>query len=331
MKIKSAIKPLAFLSFILFLSLHLSPQAGKGRINGIVQDEAGNPIEDAKITALSSDTKLEATTNEKGEWAILGLDTGYWRITANAEGYSPSFIETYIRQLRRNPKITFTLKKIAIKTDVPIIEDETSIQTFEQGIKLYEEKKYDEAITAFQEFIQKNPKVYQARINLGNCYKDKDELDKALEQFHLVLDTVREVKGDLKGDDASARALAAIGEIYLKKEDYEKAQSYLLKAIELYPKDEILAYNIGEIFFNSNKMDEAIKYFELAAQIRKDWEKPYLKLGYVYLNKTEYKKALENFNKFLEVESESPDAQTIRNLIPHLEGMIKKEEQFLIL
>ena len=326
---KSLFKLFAFLSIIMIITLQLHSQEGlgKGRISGKVKDEAGNPIQDAKITAQSLSTaKMEVTSDEKGEWAILGLGTGFWRITATAKGYGPSFVEVNVRQLRRNPSITFTLKKITALTDMPVVEDKTTVQLFKQGDQFYSEKKYDEAIAAYQEFLQKNPNVYQVRINIGNCYKEKGEFDKALEQYNLVLETVKKVKGDLKEDDAPAKALAATGEIYLKKEDYETAQSYLIQAIELYPKDETLAYNIGEIYFNGGKMDEAIKYFKMATQIREDWGKPYLKLGYVHLNKTEYSKSIEYFNKFLEVEPESPEAPTIRNLIPHLEKMVKKEE-----
>jgi len=327
---KSIIKLIALLSILLFFSLQLHSQEGlgKGRISGKVKDEAGNPVKNAKITAqlLKKDVKLEATSDEKGEWAILGLGTGFWRITAAAKGYGPSDLEVNVRQLRKNPPIIFTLKKITEITAMPVIEDETTVQLFEQGDQFFSEKKYDEAIAAYQEFLQKNPSVYKIRINIGNCYKEKGEFDKALEQYSLVIAAAKKAEVDLKEDDASAKALAASGEIYLKKEDYETAQSYFLQAIEIYSKDETLAYNIGEIYFNSLKMDEAIKYFEMATQIREDWGKPYLKLGYVHLNKAEYSKSIEYFNKFLEIEPESPEAPTIRNLIPYLEKMIKKEE-----
>ena len=327
---KSIFKFFTFLSIILFLTFQLHSQEGlgKGRISGKVEDEAGNPIKDAAITAQSmkAEVKLEVNSDEKGDWAILGLGTGFWRVTAAAKGYAPSFVEINARQLRRNPPIVFVLKKIATVTDMPVIEDESTVQLFEQGIQFFSEKKYDEAIAAFQDFLQKNPSVYQVRINIGNCYKEKGEFDKALEQYNLVIEEVKNVKGDIKEDDAVAKALAATGEVYLKKEDYETAQSYLLQAIELYPKDETLAYNIGEIYFSSGKMDEAIKYLEMATHIKEDWGKPYLKLGYVHLNKAEYGKSIEYFNKFLEIEPESPEAPAIRNLSPHLEKMIKQEE-----
>ena len=299
---KSIFKLLALLSILLFLTLQLHSQEGlgKGRIRGKVKDEAGNPVKNAKITAqsLMADVKMQATSDEKGEWAILGLGTGFWRVTAVAKGYGPSFVEVNVRQLRRNPPITFILKRITAITDMPLIEDETTVQLFEQGDRFLSEKKYDEAIAAYQEFLQENPSVYQIRINIGNCYKEKGEFDKALEQYNLVIAAAKKAKVDLKENDASAKALAASGEIYLKKEDYETAQSYFIQAIEFYSKDETLAYNIGEIYFNSLKMDEAIKYFEMATQIREDWGKPYLKLGYVHLNKAEYSKSIEYFNKF---------------------------------
>jgi len=82
---------------------------------------------------------------------------------------------------------------------------------------------------------------------------------------------------------------------------------------------EILAYNVGEILFSNAKMNEALEYFTMAATIKPTWSDAFLKLGYVHLNKTEYDKAKENFNQFLELDPDHPQAQSVRGILDYLE------------
>ncbi|TET71002.1 MAG: tetratricopeptide repeat protein [Candidatus Aminicenantes bacterium] len=321
MKVEKFLK----LSLIILISLlilgYVIAQGGRGkaRIAGVVLDEEGNPIKSAKIVVQylkNEQIKLEATINKKGEWSILGLGTGMWKVTASAEGYIPTYVDIYVRQLGKNPKITLTLKKTK-SSDKAIIQDEPSFNLLEKANQLFTEKQYDDAIALLEQFLEQNPHAYQASLSIGDCYQEKGELDKAIEEYNSVLEQAK--IDDLIGKEIAAKALAGIGECYLKKEDLETAQNYFKQSIDSYPENEILAYNVGEIYFSNQKIDEAIHYFELSIQIKSDWGPPYLKLGYAYLNKANYEKAGIYLNKFLEIDPESPEALTAKNVIDYLE------------
>lgn len=58
------------------------------------------------------------------------------------------------------------------------------------------------------------------------------------------------------GKEMTAKALAGIGECYLKKQDFESGQNYFKKSIEAYPENELIAYNVGEIYFSNRKLGE---------------------------------------------------------------------------
>jgi len=297
---------------------------GKGRVNGIVVDGNGQPLEGVLIVveSLKYKTKLQGYSDNKGNFAVAGMGTGFWRVTASKKGYSSSSVNMNIRQLRRNPPITFTLQKMT--GFQALMSDEESFELFDKGNLLIKEEKYDEAMALFEEFLTKYPEIYQAHLNIGTCYMKKGELDKAEEEFKLVLDKTLENHGDYKNDpQASLRAFTGLGEIYLRKEDFEASQKYFTQALDISPEDEVAAYNVGEVFFSNQRIDDAIKYFELAIQIKKDWSKPYLKLGYAYLNKGDFNKALENFNKFVEVDPEHPEVPTVKNIITTIEKMKK--------
>ncbi|MGB7295456.1 MAG: tetratricopeptide repeat protein, partial [Candidatus Aminicenantales bacterium] len=268
------------------------------------------------------ETKLDRWSDEKGRFAIVGLGTGMWRIIVSLDGYQSASIEVNVRQLSQNPPIAFTLKKLSGMA--AFAADEEGLALFDKGNSLLAQGNYDEALLAFEEFTGKHPDVYQVRLNIGTCYLKKEALDKAESEFKLVLEKVMETHGDLKKDaDVSLRASTGLGEVFLRRGDFDSAQKYLAQAVDISPHDEAAAYNVGELLFSNQQVDEAITYFELATQINKDWPKPYLKLGYVYLNKGDFAKALENFNIFLTLDPENPEAAQVKTIIETIEKMKK--------
>ncbi|MGQ9471144.1 MAG: tetratricopeptide repeat protein [Candidatus Aminicenantales bacterium] len=304
--------------------LEAQENLGKGRINGTVVDENGNPVEGAVIVveSLQTTTKLEGKSDKKGHFAVAGMGTGMWRITASKSGYLSSSTEMYVRQLTTNPPITFTLKKVTGLA--ALTTDETSMKLFDEGNKLIEAGQYDEALKVFEEFMTKYPQVHQVRLNIGTCYLKKEELDKAEAEFKAVLDKTIEVYGDYKKDPAaSLRAFSGLGEIYLKRNDLDTARKYFTQALEISPEDEVAAYNVAEILFSNQNIDEAIRFYEMAIKIKKDWSKPYHKLGLAYLNKGDYEKALENLRKFLEMDPNNPEAPQVKNIIEAVEKIKK--------
>jgi tetratricopeptide (TPR) repeat protein len=292
---------------------------GKGRIQGLVLDEAGNPIPGAKVLlelmAKETAERVE-TTDKEGEWAMLDLGSGNWRVTVSFEGFIPTTTTVFISQLQKNPKVVLKLKKPEIDKDA-VITDEASLAFIEQATKLFNEKQYDQALAILEQFLAQNPKAYQTQLLIGDCYREKGELDKAIEIYGKA---VEEAKADEKtGLQVSARALAALGDCYVRKNDIANAQVYFKQSIDTNPDNETLAYTVGEVFFSNQKLDEAIQYFTKATEIKSDWAPPYHKLGLVYLNKTDYAKAKENFAKFLTLEPEGETAAQVKNIIEYLD------------
>ncbi|HUU39168.1 MAG TPA: tetratricopeptide repeat protein [Candidatus Desulfaltia sp.] len=309
---------------VLCVSVAAQEEIGRGRITGTVTDEAGAPLEGALVVAQStrSETKLEGRSDDKGRFAIAGLGTGSWRVTASIDGYQGSSVEMSVRQLSQNPPISFTLKKLSGMA--AFAADKEALALFDRGNTLLSQGNYDEALQMFEDFAAKHPEIYQVHLNIGTCYLKKEELEKAESEFKLVLDKVVEAHGDLKKDaDASLRASTGLGEVFLRRGDFEAAQKYLAQAVDISPQDEAAAYNVGELLFSNQKIDEAIRYLELATQIKKDWPKPYMKLGYVYLNKGDFAKALENFNTFLTLDPGNPEAAQVKSIIETIEKMKK--------
>lgn len=320
------------LSFIIGLSLIVLgsvPTAaqegmGRGRVSGDIKDESGAAIEGALVSAqsLQGNAKFETQTDKKGHFALAGFGTGMWRFTISKEGYTALVQDVAVHQLKTNAPMSLIMKKSSGLAGLQ--SDKAGLESIDKGNALIAEGKYDEALALFESFLVKYPEVYQARLNLASACLKKDDTQRAETEFKAVLEKAQPADPLAKKDDMAAmRALSGLGETALKTGDFDSAQKYFARALEISPEDEAAAYNVGEILFSNQKNDEAIRYFEMAVKIKPTWPKPYYKLGLVYLNTGEYPKALENLNKFLELDPQNPEAPTAKNIIATLEKMKK--------
>ena len=312
------------ISFFLFLTIFsnfLLAQEGRGqaRLKGVVVDKDGNPIEGAKVELESLMHKLTMTTktNNKGVWSFIGLGRTVAKIKVSKQGYDPTIIpELHVSGIK-NEEQEIVLKEI---TDIKSLEEEDPKTLYLKGDKLYNQGEYEKALAVFEEFVESQPELYEARVNIGNCYIRLRQYDKAMEEFQFVLEKLKQEKGDLEGNKMASSIYASLGELYMDKNDFEKAKEYFEKSIHIDPSNHALSYNVAEILFSSNEIDEAIHYYELTAKIKPDWPKSYLKLGYCYLNKGEMNTAIDYLYKFVELSPEDdPQVNTIKNLIKQLE------------
>lgn len=311
---------LVSLALVFFLAQSLAlAQAGRGvgRLGGVVLDHNDKPVVGAKLVLTyiqdaGGGLKLEATTNKKGEWSFIGLGSGRWSLMVSAEGYAPMAQEVTVSQLEKNPRITIKLQKAG--GGMSIIQDQASLELLDQGNQFFQEGKYDTALAMFEQFYEKNPSAYQILLNIGDCYREKGEIDKALEYYNQVIE---KAKGDMAmGVNMTAKALAAIGLVYLKQDNLEEAAKYFKQSVDTAPQDEVVAFNVGEVFFTNQKLDEAERYFKMASGIKPDWPEPYLKLGYVALNKNDMAAAVEYFEKFLKLEpQDSPRVAMVQQIL----------------
>jgi tetratricopeptide (TPR) repeat protein len=311
---------------ILGLALGLAAQddLGRGRVSGDVVDESGAKVQGALVLVESprSRARFEAKTDKKGHFAVGGLGTGTWRVTASKEGYLSATTEAQVSQLAANPPVNFMLKKTAGSEAAPSAE--LGGDLLDRGNALLKEGRYDEAIAVFEEFAAKFPDVFAVRLNIGSAFKEKGDLDRAEAEFKAVLDKNGPALEDLrKQKETSLKALSGLGEVALKRGDFEAAQGFFRRALEISSEDPAAAYNVGEIFFSNQKIDDAITYFELAIKIKSDWPKAYHRLGLVYLNKGDFPKALVNLKKFLELDPQNPEAASVKAAIAAIE-QIKK-------
>jgi len=84
-----ALQTVSAISLVLLSSLPCFGQAGKAELFGAVQDPAGLGVANVKVTGEEEATaaRFDATTDEKGEYHLLGLTTGRYALKVEKPGF----------------------------------------------------------------------------------------------------------------------------------------------------------------------------------------------------------------------------------------------------
>jgi len=113
----------------------LSAQVNTSTIAGVITDESGSAVPNAKVVATISSIGLqrEVTSNENGEYVIPQIPPGVWNVTARANGFTTASIEKLTLNIAERAVINITLKLGAVTETVtvsgaaaPLLEQETA-------------------------------------------------------------------------------------------------------------------------------------------------------------------------------------------------------------
>jgi tetratricopeptide (TPR) repeat protein len=296
-----------FLVFtILLVGLAVSQSyRGQGRLTGFVTDEEGKPIEGVRVTLYSVKAAqgFEVATDATGEWKAMYIRGGAWNIDFDKAGYAPKKISTRIQESFQNPPVQTKLQKIE---GLIIIEDLKA--ALNEGNKLSEEKKYEEAIAVYEKLLSENPDAYVINKNIGNCYFELQKYDKAEEYYRKVLDK----------DPDNAEIMLLIGNCYGNRGEKDKAMEWYGKIEFDKITDPTVLFNIGSGFYSQSKYEEALKYYKRAVEIQKDFLDAIYQLGLTYLAMGNNAEAIATFEGYLKYDTDSPKANQVKNFLDFL-------------
>lgn len=296
------------LTFFLFFISYVFPQAyrGKGKVKGIVKDETGEAIPEVsvKLYHVKSASGYTTKTDEKGEWFGNWIRGGLWYIDFEKEGYFPKKISVEIYETKSNPDIEIVMKKLKGKVIPKDVLDK-----LDKGNKLYEEKKYNEAIEEFKKILELYPDVYLININIANCYYDLGDYQKAIEYYQKVLDKEPE----------NNNALLGIGNSYSQLKS-EKALEYYSKIDLDAVQDPLVLYNIATMHYNSGDYKNALKFYEQSVKIKGDFTDALYQLGVTYLALGDNEKSKAAFEKYLQYDSTSDKAKQVKEFLDYLKN-----------
>lgn len=202
----------------------------------------------------------------------------------------------------------------------------------QQGDLLFREKRYVDAIEAYQAFLgvgRRNAVVYR---RLGNAYFAQHEAARAVDaykralqldgrdyQVHLDLGlayaTLKEYANatkmflralEVKPDDALA--FANLGVVYLLQGNFPAARASLGRAQLLQASDPVLNYNLGLSLMFDQAYDQARDQFERALQLKPDYAAAAYYLALMY-ERFDTAQALERWRKYLMLARGNPEEE----------------------
>ena len=279
-------------------------QMGTGRVSGTVKDQDGNPIEGATVTAQAGDSGrvLEATTDDRGRWAILGFRSRPYDFSVQAAGFMPYNYQAPMRQAGKNPDMDLVLERAQMGRSAG-----TGGGLLAEAQELHQAGRYDEALAMYDEVLTADPTVYQINLNRAAVLRELGRPDDAKAAYQVVLDQ----------EPRNAAALVSLGEMSMADADMDGALAYWEQAVDS-TEDEVIPYNVAQISFQNGETEKAIEYYLIAADRRLDWAEPYVQIGIVYLNMGDFPAAAEQFEMAIEVEPDSAAAAQAQAMLDAL-------------
>ena len=314
--IRRATLTLVALSIALAGALHA---VGEGRVVGTVQDEAGAPIEGAKVVLTEPGTtyRLDKVTDKKGQFMLLILDaTKTYQIRVEKEGYNP-FDGPLKPKIQDTMRLTFELAKAAPKQETIAKElsgEDKAILAYNEGVTALRGNDMTGAVAKFEQAAALNPKLPDVQAVLAELYMELKRPADALAAADRFLALKPD---DPRGLKVRYDALKATG-------DKEKTKEALL-ALGAGAKDRETAvrfFNEGAERTRAGDYDGAAVFFAKAVEIAPD-DPQFAKAHYVVgitLAKDNAKKeeAKAHLQKFLELAPNDPDAKTAKDMLDYL-------------
>ena len=169
---------------------------------------------------------------------------------------------------------------------------------YREAYKLYDDKNFKEAINYFQESIKYNQNNLDAIVKLSFCYKNINEIDKAIEYARQAL----YIKNDIKNLHAH------LGVLYGMKEYHTEAIEELKREIEIFPPGTPFThFKLAQAYFNRGYLDDSIKECDwVIANDPNTFEAFYL-AGICYLEKGMFDKSISYWKKAQGLFPDNPD------------------------
>lgn len=127
----------------------------------------------------------------------------------------------------------------------------------EQGIKAFQEKRYEDAVKAFHDAIEQNPNDPIGYINFGNLLATMNEVDRA-ERFFQKAITL---------DETAATAYYGLANLYYNSERYIEAAKLYQKSIDFGIEGADAYYMLAKSFERENQLKLALPYMQRAKEL----------------------------------------------------------------
>jgi tetratricopeptide (TPR) repeat protein len=186
--------------------------------------------------------------------------------------------------------------------------------TYEQGLALFSQGRFSEAIPCFEKAVSLEPDFYQAHLYLGRSHLNLRAYGKALPPLRTAY---RLSPKDFKGEVADLLIDALLGAAFseLKEGSIQTSLSYIREILSADPKSKKIKDDLSRLLaavatelFKSGKVREAVKEYTEAIKANPDNTGAYIGLAKALFKSGDFLKALETAEKAVSLDPDSKEA-----------------------
>ena len=290
------------------------PAVAQNIVQGTVRDDKGQPIEGAKVTIEQDGTNrhFDTKTDKKGEFIQIGVQSGAYKITAEKDKLTAT-ANTRVAAGRPG--------NVRLVLGAPAPGDSAAAgalrKVLDEAVAASSGGKYDEAIAGFNKAIEMQANCAGCYYNIAYAYTQKKEYDKAEPAYKKAI--------ELKADYADA--YSGLASIYNAQRKFDEAAAASAKATEFSSTlgggntasgGADALFNQGVILWNGGKIPEAKKSFESAIQANPNHAEAHYQLGMALVNENNLAGAATEFETYLKLAPDGPNAATAKGLVATL-------------
>jgi uncharacterized protein HemY len=265
---------------VLIATAAFAQSRGSSRIAGKVVDEQDQPVADVIVKAqkVGQTDVMDGKSNKKGEWAIMGIAGGEWRLEFSKEGLVTQEGKVTVPEDGPSPGVTVKMVKPAPPAVDPTIAINEEIK---RGHAMGQAGDTAGARKVYEALAEKYPTVYQFPFFIATTYAADKDYPKALEYIKQAGEKdptsvdVKLLQAEIMmelGQKAEAAALLDSVDLTKVKDPYPylnaainmindgkaaEAVALLTKVATQFPTNPSLYYYRGRANLAASKVDEA--------------------------------------------------------------------------
>lgn len=213
-------------SLAVILARPAAAQLPVGRLFGSVKDISGQSVRGATVRAWNPGAipnEFTATSDPKGQWAILGLRAGTWEVTAGAPGFESSTISVRVSALQANPAIQFVLVGAVARGPLEGVDTKQLQADLSAAESLMADRQWLGAAAAYRAILLKVPSLTMVNLPLGRALRMQKDFAGAAAAYVEIL----------KDDPSNQKALLGLGRTQHEQGDRAAALATLEKLVAI--------------------------------------------------------------------------------------------------
>ncbi len=197
-------------------------------------------------------------------------------------------------------------RKIAKKPEIDLYIELAYLEAKQQN--------WDHAQVAIHSALELDPDHADALLLLAQILESKEENQKAEQTYQSIIERHADF----------SKAYREYGRFFMRQESLDLAQTYLLRALELKPKDALAHLLLAEVFIQKNRLSQGLLHLEIAKRFQDEEPLFHSRSVQLFLHLNQYDEAMKQLKLAAKYE---PKNKNIRTQIRELEKLIKKQDR----